>query len=295
MTDIFQQAQVVANYGSLVTVAMEDGSLLSCKCKKKSLRPLCGDWISIQFTKQQEWLVDSIAPRKSLLTRHSYQKTERPLAANITQMIVVNAPEPGFDLQLTDHYLIAAKSIPVQAALLINKLDLATSPWQETFSLYEQIGYPVIGTSCKAGDGMKSLADLLHNQTSILVGKSGVGKSSLIKKLLPDLEIRIGALSSASGEGKHTTTTTTLYRLPDQQGSIIDSPGVRQFGLWDYSPEELLRGFVEFGSQETQCKFSDCKHHKEPGCAIRKAVDDGRIAQSRYKHYLQLLLNQSAR
>ena len=287
MTAIFHPAQVVANYGSLSTVILDDGTLISCKCKKKSLRPVCGDRVTVQLTKE-EWLLDSVEPRSSVLVRHSFQKAERPLAANISQMIVVNAPAPGFDLKLTDHYLIAARSIGVKVLLLVNKVDLAEEPWQDTFSLYEQIGYPLVGTSCKANLGMDSLADQLKNETSILVGKSGVGKSSLNKRLLPDLDIRIGSLSVASGEGKQTTTTTTLYPLPDHQGAIIDSPGVRQFGLWNYTREELARGFIEFSTLDAGCKFSDCKHRKEPGCAVRAAVDAGKIAPRRYQQYLLL-------
>jgi len=153
---------------------------------------------------------------------------------------------------------------------------------------YETLGYTVLRTSCKTEPGVNALRPVLRDRTSILVGQSGVGKSSLINRLIPDLEIQTGQLSNATGKGSHTTTTTMLYQLPDG-GSLIDSPGVWEYGIWKLENEELAAGFIEFDAWRGRCRFNNCLHASEPGCAIKQAVADGLIREWRYQSYLRLL------
>jgi ribosome biogenesis GTPase len=153
---------------------------------------------------------------------------------------------------------------------------------------YVELGYPVLETSCKGAPGIDCLAPALESRTSILVGQSGVGKSSLANALLPDLDLQTGALSRVTGKGTHTTTTTVMYTLPCG-GRLIDSPGVWEYGLWQMSQHELAGGFREFASFEGHCRFNDCRHAGEPGCAIRAAVEAGAIREWRYRSYLRLL------
>jgi ribosome biogenesis GTPase len=153
---------------------------------------------------------------------------------------------------------------------------------------YRQLGYSVIRTSCKTDPGVDALIPLLQAKTSILVGQSGVGKSSLIRQILPDLEIQTGALSHSTGKGRHTTTTTMLYELPGN-GRLIDSPGVWEYGLWRLAPDEIARGFVEFRPHLGHCRFNDCLHRSEPGCAVKQACENGQIERWRYESYCRIL------
>jgi len=158
---------------------------------------------------------------------------------------------------------------------------------------YRELGYPVLATSCKAAPGTAALPPVLEARTSILVGQSGVGKSSLVNALLPDLELQTGALSRVTGKGTHTTTTTVMYTLPCG-GRLIDSPGVWEYGLWEMSQQELADGFRDFEPFKGNCRFNDCHHASEPGCAIQAAVKAGRIREWRYRSYLRLLQQAAA-
>ena len=153
---------------------------------------------------------------------------------------------------------------------------------------YRELGYPVFETSCKGPPGVETIQSALENRTSILVGQSGVGKSSLVNELLPDLELQTGALSRVTGKGTHTTTTTIMYRLPCG-GRLIDSPGVWEYGLWRMDQRELSAGFVDFQATDGHCRFNDCSHRGEPGCAVREASESGSLKAWRYESYLRLL------
>jgi ribosome biogenesis GTPase len=206
-------------------------------------------------------------------------------------MVVVAAVQPTLDEYLIDKYLAAAELAGITPLLVINKSDLLAATAGESIARYIEeyagIGYTTLLTSALTGTGIGPLTECLTARNGILVGQSGVGKSSLIKRLLPDLEITIGRLSQASGQGRHTTTTTTLYRLL-HGGKLIDSPGVRDFRLGRVTQGELARGFREFHPWAGHCKFHNCRHLGEPGCALAAAAGDGRISERRLESYRQL-------
>ena len=203
----------------------------------------------------------------------------------MTQLVVVTAPKPPFDPLLIDRYTIAARHMGVELLLVINKSDLITDDQADTIqALYSSIGYPVIRCSCETNQGLDALATALAGQTSILIGQSGVGKSSILTRLLPEQSIRTGALSEISGLGRHTTTVTTWYDLANG-GAIIDSAGVRQFSLEHLTGVDIQAGFVEIEAFSHDCKFRDCTHRHEPDCAVLKALNDKTLANSRYEHF----------
>jgi len=212
--------------------------------------------------------------------------------ANIDQVVIEAALEPALDYFLIDKYCIAAELAHTEPLILINKADLLTDKDRGRIDLliseYRHIGYTTLLISALKNTGIKAFADTLSGKTSTLVGQSGVGKSSLVKRLLPDRDIVTGKLSVASGLGKHTTTSTTLYHLP-HGGHLIDSPGVRDFHLARVSREELDDGFREFRPYLGQCRFNNCRHLSEPGCAIHAAVAEGHILERRMASYRQLL------
>jgi ribosome biogenesis GTPase len=203
----------------------------------------------------------------------------------------VAAPQPAHDAFLIDRYLVAAELAGATPLVVINKSDLldpqsADAPG-DALREYAAIGYGTLLTSVREDSGIDKLAQILVNRTSILVGQSGVGKSSLINRLLPELDIQIGKLSDASGQGRHTTTATTLYHLP-QGGNLIDSPGVRDFRLGETAPADLAHGYREFRPYLGLCRFQDCRHLSEPGCAVKAAMRKGVISERRLASYTQL-------
>ena len=216
------------------------------------------------------------------------------MAANIDQMIVVCSLVPKPNSYLIDRYLVAAENLPAQPLILINKIDLLDDKNEHVVndinSIYEAIGYRVLETSAIHNTGIDELQSVLADATSILVGLSGVGKSSLVKNLLPDIEIRIGEISQASYEGKHTTTVSTFYTLPTG-GNLIDSPGVRDFSPVKLNTEQILNGFVELRPYRGHCKFANCSHRDEPGCAITEALETGAISLQRVNSFRKMLLD----
>ncbi len=230
--------------------------------------------------------------RKSVLERATFSGEEKPLAANITQMVIVLAPEPEPSEYLVDQYLIAAEKTGVKVIITINKSDLLDDrqhqSLQQRFQHYEDIGYRLIFISSKMQDGLKPLTDALDNETSILVGQSGVGKSSLTNSLIPDIELQTKKLSEKKQSGQHTTSASTLYELPSG-GRLIDSPGVRSFRLGEIDKTTLENGFREFAPFLGYCKFSNCSHTNEPGCAMLEAVADKKIHPQRLQNFLHML------
>jgi ribosome biogenesis GTPase len=244
-----------------------------------------------QPTTEGHGVVTALLERHSALIRPNYSGEEKPLAANISQLVIVLATEPPPSEYLLDQYLVTAENIGVKAVIAMNKIDLLEgelrTSFDSRFSHYQKIGYPMVEISAKFNDGLDPLLDKLQHETSILVGQSGVGKSSLIKALLPDLNIQIGRLSEASGLGKHTTSATTLYSLPEG-GRLIDSPGVRSFRLVQLTTALLENGFKEFRPFLGHCKFSNCSHKGEPGCALTEAVEQAKIHPKRLQNHLHM-------
>lgn len=285
--DEAREGLIVVRHGANLGVETRSGKTLHCLSRQNIGEPVCGDRVVWQPTGADSGVVTAVLERGALLSRPDYSGRPKPLAANITQLVVVVAPRPEPGDYLIDQYLVAAESIGVSALIAVNKID--TCPDQcaslkERLKIYADIGYPLIWISARQEQGLVPLVDRLRAQTSILVGQSGVGKSSLVKVLLPDLVIQIGRLSKATGLGRHTTSAATCYRLP-QGGMLIDSPGVRSFRLGRIDYGTLERGYREFRRFLGQCRFGDCRHDREPGCAIKAALRAGQIHPRRLANF----------
>ena len=286
-----REGLVVVRHGQNLVVRDREERIHHCMIRRNIGHIVCGDRVVWQATGEDEGVVTALIERRSALIRPNYGGQERPLAANITQLVIVLAPEPEPSRYLLDQYLVTAETIGVDALIAVNKADLFTGEsktlFERDFGFYSSIGYPTIHISAKFEHGLDPLIERLSGEMSILVGQSGVGKSSLVNALLPDLEIQTGRLSETSGLGRHTTSASTLYTLPGG-GSLIDSPGVRSFRLTTLDRAALENGFREFLPYLGRCKFSNCSHEHEPGCALIAAVDSGDIHPQRLINFRHL-------
>lgn len=243
-------------------------------------------------------VVEAVKPRTSMLTRPDYYDGIKPVAANVDQMVIVSSILPELSLNIIDRYLIASETLNIKPLIVLNKVDLLSEEEfinvQELLSLYENIGYKVRYVSKESGYGVEALEAELRDHINIFVGQSGVGKSSLVNALMPELEVEVeeGAISENSGLGQHTTTAARLYHFP-HGGDLIDSPGVREFGLWHLEPEQITKSFVEFKGFLGGCKFRDCKHKDDPGCLLQEAVGSGKINKLRFESYHRIIESMS--
>ncbi|MCF6325620.1 MAG: ribosome small subunit-dependent GTPase A [Gammaproteobacteria bacterium] len=288
---------VIARYSNFYAVEGEDGKITQCVSRKK-LSPLCGDFATWEVS-GDGGVITSLMPRRGVLTRPDRRGQPKETAANIDQLIIVNAlPDVGdeaenytFNMALTDRYIVATELLGATPLILLNKCDLASAAtvarMEQAVKIYQNIGYTTILTSTKAAIGIDALNAQLRDKTSIFVGESGAGKSSLINAIMPELAIRTNEVSAHSGLGKHTTTTTVLYHLT-QGGHLIDSPGVREFGLWKVAPEQLAKGFKEFEPYLGECRFRNCSHRRNAGCAIETAAEAGEISSERMASYYRI-------
>lgn len=290
--DASRAGLVIVNYGKNQLVEDASGDIYRCVARRGLPQIVCGDEIEWQPTGESAGVIETILPRRTVLLRADGNDKSRPLATNIDLVIIEAALEPSLDYFLIDKYIVAADLAQAEPLIIINKSDLIKpedrSRIESLISEYSSIGYTTLLTSALENTGIEAFSNRLAGKTSILVGQSGVGKSSLLKRLLPDRDIAIGRLSAASGLGKHTTTSTTLYHLP-HGGKLIDSPGVRDFHLGRIAAGELGNGFREFRPYLGQCRFNDCRHLSEPGCAINAAVAAGNILKRRMESYRKLL------
>ena len=281
-----QEGLVIAHHGSLVQVEPGDQNLSLHACRFRTNLPniVTGDSVIWRADPQGGGVIVAINPRSSELVRPDPQRQIRTVAANIDNILIVITPEPATPCGLIDRYLVAAETLAIPATLILNKADLLASqpnhPLLEVAERYQAIGYPVLQTSTKGEPGIEQLTTLLKTGCSIFVGQSGVGKSSLVNRLLPQAGLKTSALSEATGKGVHTTTTARLFHLP-KGGNIIDSPGIREFGLWHIEHSQLEQGFKEFRPYLGSCKFRDCKHLNEPGCALQQACQNQEISPLR--------------
>jgi len=288
-----QEGAVIANYGSFLDIEDKEGKVHRCVARRNLEPVVCGDRVIWRENSQGNGVVEQLLARHTLLARPDPYGRMKAVAANIDHIIVVAAPSPGINEDLIDHYLVAAEHTGITPLLLINKMDLLTeqelTDLRHRLSGYIDIGYQLIFASTKRRSGLDNLLSVIKGKSSIFSGESGVGKSSLINALLPDVNARVAELSQSSGKGVHTTTTARLYRLP-QGGGVIDSPGVREFGLGKMSVAEVANGFVEFRTFAGQCRFRNCTHRMEPGCAVLAAAEQGKISKRRLKSYHRIIL-----
>jgi len=248
-----------------------------------------GDRVLVEALDGEPW-VRAVAPRSSKLSRPGGEHarvSEQIFAANIDVLVVVAAAaKPAFKPGLVDRYLIAAEVGGVVPILCINKMDLVEKEAPE-LEAYRELGIQVIATSCETGEGLDDLRKALRGKLCVFAGHSGVGKSSLLNSLQPELDLETREVSEATQRGKHTTSAARLYELDDGL-RIIDTPGIRQLGLWGVSPEEVAFYFPEIAEQAAACKFRDCTHTHEPDCAVRQAVDEAQIPRLRFESFLRI-------
>ncbi len=287
---------VLSRFGQHADVEDSNGVVVRCNMRRSVASLVTGDRVvwrrSLQPTGGIDGVIDAVEERSSVLLRPDFYDGLKPVAANIDLMIIVSAILPALSLNIIDRYLVAAEITGIKPLLVINKVDLLSATEladvEQQLALYRDLGYDFLMVSAKTTAGMQQLLDYLHSGTSIFVGQSGVGKSSLMNSLMPGLAAHTQEVSVSSGLGQHTTTVSRLYHLPDG-GDLIDSPGIREFALWHLSAEEVTQGFTEFTPWLGRCKFRDCKHIADPGCAIQHAVAAGDISQARYDSYLKIL------
>jgi len=288
------EALVLVSYGGSGVIEFPGGEQMDCRYRRSVGRPYCGDHVIAEAIDEHSMVVTEIIPRRNEFVRADARQRRQGIAANLDQVLVVVAPEPPPSTDLVERYLVAVHSLGIQPVLILNKSELlqaatsgATGPLGR-LDEYRDLGYDVLATSCKGEPGIEALRPLLVNRISILVGQSGVGKSSLVNALIPDLELQTGALSRVTGKGTHTTTTTIMYAL-NGGGKLIDSPGVWEYGLWEMSRQELESGFTDFAPALGHCRFNDCRHASEPDCAVKESVETGQIRRWRYESYSRLL------
>jgi len=282
---------VVAHYGKGWAVEDEEGEIFLCHALRRCEVPCVGDRVLWERTDPGHGRIVEVLPRKRLLTRPGRGGKLRPVAANLDQVLIVIAPEPPYDLLLVDQYLVVCENHDLAPLIVINKIDLLDTPRRHRLDTdlapYRPL-YPLLEVSAKTGVGITALRDTLKGKASMFAGQSGVGKSSLLRTLIPDRDIRIGELSATTRRGRHTTTTAMLFHLPEG-GVIIDTPGVAVFGLAGIDCRKLAYGYKEFRPYLGACRFNDCRHMDDPDCAVREAVEKGEISQARYRRYLKLL------
>ena len=284
-------ATVIATYSRRMRLRLAGGDEVNARIKGKRIKPVCGDRVTAEpIANESDWLITAVTERENELTRPNMRGQVEVLAANLDYLIVVAAPEPEADWYIVDRYLCAAELMSIAAAVVFNKIDLDTdaSSTAEELTNYARIGYDVVQCSAKKGHGTADIGELLRNRCAIIVGQSGVGKSSIINHLVGDATQRTSAVSGKTGEGRHTTVNSVMIPLPGG-GSVIDSPGVRDYAPALESSAIAATGFREITAAAQRCKFANCRHLREPGCAVKAAVDDEEISARRYESYKRIV------
>jgi ribosome biogenesis GTPase / thiamine phosphate phosphatase len=293
-----QDGVLIRRYGAQADVENNDGDILRCQLRRNLGEPVAGDrvvWREIISNDDEKvaGVIVALQERHSVLKRPVPYVGLKAIAANIDQMLIVNANPPGISLDMIDRYLVASHWLNVPAVLIFNKCDGYDTQERQLLEthqkLYQSMGLVVLFASAKSGAGILDIRQTMQDKTSIFVGQSGVGKSSLINNILGYEVTATKNVSETSGLGVHTTTAACLYRMVDGSGSIIDSPGIREFGLDHMQANEVFDGFQEFEAYRYQCKFRNCSHKNEPGCAIQTAVEAGEIAKSRYQSFIKII------
>lgn len=293
-------AQVITRYGQHADIENDQGDIIRCDIRRAVKSLVCGDkviWRPYQNSDSEfSGVIEAVEPRESEFVRPDFYDGLKPVAANIDQILIVSALLPDLTPSIIDRYIVAVEQLDVTPVVLINKMDLLDDDNRElveqTIELYRSIGYQVLPMSATEEQGIEDVMALLANKTSVFVGQSGVGKSSLVNAILPEVNILTKQVSDNSRLGVHTTTASRLYRL-ENSGAVIDSPGVREFAMWHLETEQILEGFIEFKPFLGLCKFRDCQHKKDPGCALKQAIKDEKVTKQRYQSYLKILQTNS--
>lgn len=286
---------VVSRFGKSADVEDNAGIIYRCSIRRTLPSLVTGDKVLWRESLEPNTngIIEAVHPRHSELVRPDFYDGVKPVAANVDQIVIISAVLPELSFNIIDRYLVACEATKIKPIIVLNKIDLLDEQKkqeiEQQFLIYTKIGYQVLFVSCQSQQGIEPLQKVLDGKISILVGQSGVGKSSIINLLLPHNQATLtGEVSEISGLGQHTTTSTRLYHLPNG-GDIIDSPGIREFGLWHLEPEQVIAGFVEFDDYLGGCQFRDCNHLDTPGCLLQKAVAQGAIAPSRLDNYHRIL------
>jgi len=279
--------RVVAAHGRQYVVELDDGTLLPCFPRGKKSEVACGDRVDIQRTSDDQGVIEAIQPRTSLLYR-SNEVRQKLIAVNVDQVVIVVATEPGFSDELVTRALLAVESEEIEPLIVLNKCDLADKlpAARAQLAVFASLGYRIVELSAR--DHAEDLRPELHGYTSVLVGQSGMGKSTLVNALLPEARAATREISAALDSGKHTTTHATLYHL-DAYSELIDSPGLQEFGLGHLDRQEIEYAFREFRPYLGKCRFRDCHHNREPDCALIAAVDAGNIDKRRFAIYHRIM------
>lgn len=294
---------VIKNTGSWYQVKTDDGQLIECKIKGnfrlkgiRSTNPIAvGDRVQIILNQEGTAFINEIEDRKNYIIRRSsnLSKQSHILAANLDQcMLVVTVNYPETSTTFIDRFLASAEAYRVPVKILFNKVDAYDEDecryLDSLVNLYTQIGYPCFRLSARTGEGLDAIKEELKGKVTLFSGHSGVGKSTLINAILPQLEVKTAEISAYHNKGMHTTTFSEMFAVPGD-GYIIDTPGIKGFGTFDMEEEEIGHYFPEIFKTSANCKYNNCTHRHEPGCAVRKAVEEHYISQSRYTSYLSML------
>ena len=320
-----QEGTIISRFGQHADVEGDNGIVYRCNMRRSIDSLVCGDkvlWrlgkevlengsldtaqaqseLTIDTIKQSSkstlkvtGIIEAVHERASVLSRPDVYDGVKPIAANITQILIVSSVLPVFNADIIDRYLVAAEQTNITPVIVLNKMDLYEdlsiedkAEIEQQLAIYKKIGYQILYASSESGTGLDELKTQLAAHTSIFVGQSGVGKSTLVNALMPELALATKQVSTNSGLGQHTTTVARLFHFT-KGGNLIDSPGIREFGLWHLSPEQVCNGFIEFEDFLGLCKFRDCKHQKDPGCALVEATLNNKINPKRLESFQRIL------
>lgn len=286
-----QEATVIATYSRRMRLLLAGGNEVEARIKGKKLKPVCGDRVLAEpINNETDWLITDIQARDNSLKRPNMRGQTEILAANVEILIVVAAASPDPDWFIVDRYLCAAENMSIPAAVVYNKTDLEyrESKVETALCEYEKIAYPAVRCSAKTDSGIDAVQTAIDSRTGIIVGQSGVGKSSIINRLMGGQRQRTAEVSDKTGEGRHTTVNSMMLNLP-AGGKVIDSPGVRDYAPALESAAQVIQGFREIEIAGHDCRFANCRHLREPGCAVKSAVEVEAIGARRYESYRRLL------
>lgn len=286
-----EQALIIATFSRRMRLRLGSGQEVDARIKGKRIKPVCGDRVLADpIEDEADWLITEILPRDNSLSRPNMRGKTEILAANVDLLIVVAAASPEPDWYIVDRYLCAAEAMRIMGAVVFNKTDVLEhgDEFDSELDEYKRIGYSVVSCSAATGQNLPAIGESIDDKTAIIVGQSGVGKSSIINQLLGGEQQRTAEISNKTGEGRHTTVNSMLLTLPGG-GHVIDSPGVRDYAPALQSTTDVIHGFREIETAGHDCRFANCKHLREPGCAVKGAVDSGAIGARRYESYRRLL------